>query len=135
VGVLSSDSVELPMPGISPYAASKAAINHLLESWRLEERQVRFSRITVGNTGGTDFARDFDQQAAAEMLPGWVSLGRVAATMMEPIALGTLITDTLTFALNTPGVDPQHYRFMPPGGPLTDASALLAAVDEVASRT
>ena len=51
---LSSVSVSLtpPWPGLGAYVVSKAALDKLVEAWRVEEPSVNFTRCIVGHCGG-----------------------------------------------------------------------------------
>jgi NAD(P)-dependent dehydrogenase (short-subunit alcohol dehydrogenase family) len=67
-----------PWPGLGAYAVSKAALNKLVEAWRAEHPKVGFTRVTVGECAGgegpamTQFANDWDQDLALEVMPTWI---------------------------------------------------------------
>jgi NAD(P)-dependent dehydrogenase (short-subunit alcohol dehydrogenase family) len=67
-----------PWPGLGAYAVSKAALNKLVEAWRAEHPKVGFTRVTVGECAGgegdamTQFANDWDQDLAVEVMPTWI---------------------------------------------------------------
>jgi NAD(P)-dependent dehydrogenase (short-subunit alcohol dehydrogenase family) len=83
VGLLSSDSVTRPMPGLGAYTASKAALEKLVDVWRLEEPEVAFTRVVVGATL-TDFAQHFDRELLVELFPTWQRLGHALVAPMNP---------------------------------------------------
>src|SRR5207244_13550944 len=60
---LSSVSASLtpPWPGLGAYAVSKAALDKMIEAWRVEHSEVGFTRCIVGDcTGGEgDSAAEF----------------------------------------------------------------------------
>ena len=129
VAFLSSEGVGAPYPGLVPYTASKAGLEELVRGLRAEEPDVRFACVKVGTTDGTEFARSFDPELAAELLPTWVALGKIPARMMQPEELGGAILRTLAVALTHPGVDCQDLTFRAPGGPhLGGIEQLLASV-------
>jgi NAD(P)-dependent dehydrogenase (short-subunit alcohol dehydrogenase family) len=135
VAVLSSEAVGTPFPGLVPYAASKAALEELVRGYRVEHPEIRFCRVTVGSTEGTEFARDFDAAVAGELIPQWLALGRLPARLMDVDELGATLADALAVALGAPGVDCQDIVLRAPGRVSTDenADAMLAKVDEVTS--
>src|SRR3954468_13926969 len=65
---LSSVSASLtpPWPGLGAYAVSKAALDKLVEAWRVEHPDIGFTRCVVGDCAGgegdgtTGFADDWD---------------------------------------------------------------------------
>ncbi len=80
---LSSVSASLtpPWPGLGAYAASKAALDKLIEAWRGEHPEVGFTRVIVGETiggtghGATEFVDGWDPELAAELFPNWMQRG------------------------------------------------------------
>lgn len=118
VAMLSSESVGRPYPGLVPYAASKAALEEMIRGWRAEHPEVRFSRVTVGATLGTDFTRDFDPALAGALFTTWVSSGVIPARPMQADELGTSIARTLADAVTVPGIDVQDLVLRSPGGPM-----------------
>jgi NAD(P)-dependent dehydrogenase (short-subunit alcohol dehydrogenase family) len=73
--LLSSSSVGRPYPGLSMYAASKAALEEQVRGWRAENPDVCFSCVVVGPTLGTEFADAWDPQLTMEMLAFWHAHG------------------------------------------------------------
>jgi NADP-dependent 3-hydroxy acid dehydrogenase YdfG len=72
---LSSYSMRDPKAGLVPYAASKAALEKLMQGLRAEHPQVSFSVVSIAATAGTEFTRDFDPTVAAAMEERWKSAG------------------------------------------------------------
>jgi NAD(P)-dependent dehydrogenase (short-subunit alcohol dehydrogenase family) len=74
-----SASATPPWPGLGAYAVSKAALDKLVEAWRVEHPHVGFTRLVVGDcTGGegesmTGFADNWDMDLAAELAPVWMA--------------------------------------------------------------
>jgi NAD(P)-dependent dehydrogenase (short-subunit alcohol dehydrogenase family) len=78
-----------PWPGLGAYITSKAALEKLVECWRVEHPQVGFTRITVGNCPGgpgdtmTQFNAGWDPELAAEVGMGWLNRGYVTADFLD----------------------------------------------------
>lgn len=118
VSMLSSESVGRPYPGLVPYAASKAALEELIRGWRAEHPELRFSRVTVGATDGTDFARDFDPVVAGALFQTWLANQAIPERIMRADELGASIAHTLGRAVTVPGIDVQDIVLRSPGGPM-----------------
>jgi NAD(P)-dependent dehydrogenase (short-subunit alcohol dehydrogenase family) len=88
---LSSVSASLtpPWPGLGAYVVSKAALDKLVEAWRVECPQVGFTRVVVGDCAGgdgasaTEFAAAWDEQLAAEVAPIWVARNLVGGALIQ----------------------------------------------------
>jgi len=119
VAMLSSESVGRPYAGLVPYAASKAALEELVRGWRAEHPELRFARVTVGATDGTDFARDFDPALAGALFARWVTAGVIPARVMQASEVGESIARTLGHAVLVPRVDVQDLVLRSPGGPMS----------------
>ena len=83
VAYLSSHSVPKPWPGLGAYAASKAALESMVASWRIEEPDVAFTRVVVGPTM-TGMADAWDPAVAATMFERWSADGFLGEH--EPVA-------------------------------------------------
>jgi NAD(P)-dependent dehydrogenase (short-subunit alcohol dehydrogenase family) len=123
VAMLSSESVGHPYPGLVPYAASKAALEELIREWRAEHPELRFSRVTVGTTSGTEFIRDFDPALSAELFNTWLSLGVIPQQSMVASEVGASIARTLGHALLVPGIDVQDIVLRSPGPAMSPSHA------------
>jgi len=127
---ISSESVGMPYHGLIPYGSSKAALEEVVRGLRLEHPELRFSCIRVGQTGPTDFARDFDPALAGELLPKWIAIGRMPANAMDVTELGCAIADTITVNLAAPSIEMQDLVIRAPGGPfMGPASSILEDLD------
>jgi NAD(P)-dependent dehydrogenase (short-subunit alcohol dehydrogenase family) len=115
--VISSESVGLPFHGLVPYGSSKAALEEMLRGFRLEHPEHRFCCIRVGATPGTDFARDFDLELAADLVQKWVAAGRMAAQLMDVEEVGRAIAEYLATSLLAPSIELQDVILRTPGGP------------------
>jgi NAD(P)-dependent dehydrogenase (short-subunit alcohol dehydrogenase family) len=96
VAFLSSVSASLtpPWPGLGAYIVSKAALDKLVEAWRVEHPGIGFTRLVVGDCAGGEgdaqshFNEGWDLELAAELAPGWVTRGLISGSL---IAIDELI--------------------------------------------
>ncbi len=78
-----------PWPGLGAYAVSKAALDKLVEAWRVEHPEVGFTRLTVGECAGgagesmTGFAEGWDMELAADFVGVWVQRGYMTGALMD----------------------------------------------------
>ncbi|HMK62988.1 MAG TPA: SDR family oxidoreductase [Acidimicrobiales bacterium] len=76
-----SASLTAPWPGLGAYVVSKAALDKLVEAWRVEQPEVGFTRIVVGNSAGgtgdgaTEMVAQWDPGLLSELWPGWEAKG------------------------------------------------------------
>lgn len=88
---LSSVSASLtpPWPGLGAYAVSKAALDKLVEAWRVEHPHVGFTRVVVGDCAGgegdsmTEFPAEWDGELAAELMPVWMERKYLAGSLID----------------------------------------------------
>ena len=88
---LSSVSASLtpPWPGLGAYVVSKAALDKLVEAWRVEHPTIGFTRVIVGDCAGgegpslTEFSAGWDMQLASEFLPVWMARNYVSGSLLE----------------------------------------------------
>ena len=68
-----------PWPGLGAYAVSKAALDKLVEAWRVEHPAVGFTRVVVGDCVGgegdsaTGFAEEWDMELAMGFHEKWTA--------------------------------------------------------------
>ena len=90
-----------PWPGLGAYAVSKAALDKLVEAWRVEHPTIGFTRLTVGDCAGgpgdatTGFASDWDPELTAELMPLWVERGYMTGSLMDVGELVTVVDQVL----------------------------------------
>jgi NAD(P)-dependent dehydrogenase (short-subunit alcohol dehydrogenase family) len=118
----SSDTVGRPREGLVPYSASKAALDELIRGLRAERDDVRFTRIQVGPTIGTEFATRFDPGLAAELFPKWAAQGFMTAELMQPDEVGSAVVAALSLVLRHEGLTLPDLCLQPRGGIATSAS-------------
>lgn len=94
-------SVTAPWPGLGAYGVSKAALERLIEAWRVEHPEIGFCRVVVGDTAGgagpnaTQFADGWDTALAAELMPIWLERGLLTGTLLDPDELVTAVGSVL----------------------------------------
>jgi NAD(P)-dependent dehydrogenase (short-subunit alcohol dehydrogenase family) len=107
-----------PWPGLGSYAVSKAALEKLVEAWRAEHPKVGFTRVSVGECAGgdgpamTQFANDWDQDLAAEVMPTWLDRHYMTGLLIDVDELlrvmDTVLSLTATASIPTVTVMPRH---------------------------
>jgi len=88
---LSSVSASLtpPWPGLGAYIVSKAALDKLVEVWRVEHPGIGFTRLIVGDCAGgegesqTGFNQGWEPELATELGSGWVARGLISGNLIE----------------------------------------------------
>jgi NAD(P)-dependent dehydrogenase (short-subunit alcohol dehydrogenase family) len=84
-----SASLTPPWPGLAAYIVSKAALDKLVEAWRVEHPTVGFTRVIVGNCGGGEgpsmsgFASGWNHELAAELMPVWAASSYLGGPLLE----------------------------------------------------
>lgn len=74
---ISASSVDRPLPGMSVYAASKAALETMVRGWQHEHPDVCFALARVGSSLGTDVTASWDRELMIELSATWSRLGYV----------------------------------------------------------
>src|SRR5438477_8041896 len=102
---LSSVSASLtpPWPGLGAYGVSKAALDKMIEAWRVEHPDVGFTRCIVGDcTGGEGdaatefpFASEWDFDLMGEFHPIWEQRGLLAGCFIDVEDLVTAVDSVL----------------------------------------
>ncbi len=83
--ILSSKSTRQPFPSLVLYSTSKVALDGLIRSLPLDFPGLEVTRVTVGNTMGTDFGTSWDPVAMEAALNTWVETGAIgSAGLMHP---------------------------------------------------
>jgi len=118
IGVLSSDSVGTPRPGLVPYAASKAALEELMRGWRTEHPELRFTTIVIGPTFPTEFGTSFDPELMGELWGEWERLGIADASIMDGTELAEVIVNTYLALLPYHGIGMEEIVLRPTKAPV-----------------
>ena len=79
----SVSSIGPAWPGIGVYTATKAALNRMVETWRVEHPEVGFVRVYVGPTDEAGTGTNFDM-SAFEHMTRWAALGVASGAMDAP---------------------------------------------------
>lgn len=116
---LSSITVGSGHHGLASYAASKAALDRTVRAWRMERPDKRFVCMAVGDTLGTDFARDFDPEQAGALFPKWLAANVIYQNHMESDDLGRTIAEFVAMLLAHPGLTIPELTIVPPGPMMT----------------
>lgn len=99
---LSSDIVATPRVGLGAYAVSKAALDELVDVWRLEVADVSFTRVTLGPTL-TTIAAGWDLDVAAAFFAQWQEAGTAPTAVLTPEQVASRLLG-LVAAEHPPGV-------------------------------
>jgi NAD(P)-dependent dehydrogenase (short-subunit alcohol dehydrogenase family) len=91
VAYLTSTSASLtpPWPGLAAYAASKAALDKMVDAWRAEHADIGFTRVIVGECPGGEghgvshFMDDFDPDLAGKLISVWLARGLMASSLLD----------------------------------------------------
>jgi NAD(P)-dependent dehydrogenase (short-subunit alcohol dehydrogenase family) len=126
---LSSITVGGGHHGLASYAASKAALDRTVRSWRMERPDKRFVCMAVGDTLGTDFARDFDPEHAGALFPKWLAASVIYQNHMESGDLGRTIAEFVAMLLAHPGLTIPELTIVPPG-PMMSGEGLGAPLQD-----
>jgi NAD(P)-dependent dehydrogenase (short-subunit alcohol dehydrogenase family) len=114
VAVLSSETVGRPRYGLGAYGASKAALDQLLHTLRVEHPRTRFTTVTVGPTFPTEFGDGFDPEVLGAALTEWARHGLMTEEMMNPDEVAGVLAGVFAAALSNPSVGVEHLVVRPP---------------------
>ncbi|MGI9601984.1 MAG: SDR family oxidoreductase [Acidimicrobiales bacterium] len=106
---ISSRSIEDHHWGLSSYAATKAALDQSIRSWRVEHRDKRFLRVQMGNTVGTEFGDHLDPAATQAAMGHWAGQG-IDLGFMELADVAGALADVLATGLAHPNIDIREYQ-------------------------
>jgi NAD(P)-dependent dehydrogenase (short-subunit alcohol dehydrogenase family) len=112
---ISSITVGSGHHGLASYAASKAALDRTVRAWRIERPDRRFVCMAVGDTIGTDFARDFDIEKAGSLFPKWLAANVIYQNHMQVDDLGATIAEFVAMLLAHPALTIPELTIVPPG--------------------
>jgi NAD(P)-dependent dehydrogenase (short-subunit alcohol dehydrogenase family) len=96
-----SASLTQPWPGLGAYVVSKAALDKLVEAWRVEHPSVGFTRLVVGDCGGgagdsaTGFTQGWDPALTAELVPLWLQRGLITGVLIDVADLVAVVDSVL----------------------------------------
>lgn len=129
---LSSDSVLRPRAGLGAYAASKAGLEQMMHSCRIEHPWLRFTTVSVGDTFPTDFGNGFDGEVLTKVLDEWGARGLAQAKFMTPNDVARTLL-AIAVALNdTPDVGIDHLTIRSPSPGVASFMETFAGLAEAA---
>lgn len=82
-------SVTDPWPGLAAYSVTKAALERLIQAWRIEHPDVAFTRLTVGDCAGgegvnqTEFNAGWDMTDIGELYGIWSARNYIAGAQFD----------------------------------------------------
>jgi NAD(P)-dependent dehydrogenase (short-subunit alcohol dehydrogenase family) len=84
-----------PRHGLGLYSSTKAALNRMIECWQEEERSVSFTRVSVGDTMGTEMASTWDANDVVAFATEWSEKGYLFGRTMTPEDVAQHLVDLL----------------------------------------
>ncbi|MGV0714232.1 SDR family oxidoreductase [Mycolicibacterium sp. XJ662] len=97
-----SASYSAPWPLLGAYAVSKAALDKLVEAWRIEHPNIGFTRLAVGDCFGgegdsqTEFNKAWDPQAMENAIRFWMDNGYMQGGLVEAEHLVEVVHNVLS---------------------------------------
>jgi NAD(P)-dependent dehydrogenase (short-subunit alcohol dehydrogenase family) len=96
-----SASYSAPWPLLGAYAVSKAALDKLVEAWRIEHPNIGFTRLAVGDCFGgegdsqTEFNKTWDPKALEYAIHYWMDNGYMQGGLVEADHLVNVVHSVL----------------------------------------
>lgn len=90
-------SESTPWVGLGSYCVSKAALEKLVDAWRVEHPDIGFTRVIVGECAGgqgdsaTGFADAWDGDLFASLLDTWAARGHMTGALLDVENLVTVV--------------------------------------------
>jgi len=97
-----SASYTTPWPLLGAYAVSKAALDKLIEAWRIEHPNIGFTRLAVGDSFGgpgdsqTEFNKNWDPEALDKAIRYWMDTGYMQGGLVDAEHLVGVVHSILT---------------------------------------
>ncbi|MCV7202667.1 SDR family oxidoreductase [Mycolicibacterium peregrinum] len=111
--VASSYDVGRPRAGVAAYSASKAALDEILNSWRIEHPELSLIRVGVGPTDDTEILRGADRDLLDQLVKTWVTQGALPARMSALRDVANTLVSLVTTAYENPTVVPEIVQLAP----------------------
>ena len=115
-----SASLTAPWPGLGAYAVSKAALDKMIDAWRVEHPDIGFTRVIVGDCAGgegdamTGLPDDWDLELMAEVHPIWAARNYLTGTVMDVERLVNMVHAVFehgaTISVPSVAVAPRHLQ-------------------------
>ncbi|MGA7052476.1 MAG: SDR family oxidoreductase [Mycobacterium sp.] len=96
-----SASYSTPWPLLGAYSVSKAALDKLVEAWRLEHPGIGFTRLAVGDSFGgegdsqTEFNKNWDPEAMESAIRLWMDDGYMQGGLIDANHLVEMVHSVL----------------------------------------
>ncbi|BBX03778.1 short-chain dehydrogenase [Mycolicibacterium moriokaense] len=96
-----SASYSTPWPLLGAYAVSKAALDKLVEAWRIEQPSIGFTRLAVGDCFGgpgdsqTEFNKNWDPEALDKAIRFWMDNGYMQGGLVDADHLTNVVDSVL----------------------------------------
>jgi NAD(P)-dependent dehydrogenase (short-subunit alcohol dehydrogenase family) len=96
-----SASYSTPWPMLGAYAVSKAALDKLVEAWRIEHPNIGFTRLAVGDSFGgegdsqTEFNKNWDPAALDSAIRYWMDHGYMQGGLVDAAHLVGVVASVL----------------------------------------
>ncbi|OBF20377.1 SDR family oxidoreductase [Mycobacterium sp. ACS4331] len=92
-----SASYTTPWPMLGAYAVSKAALDKLVEAWRIEQPGIGFTQLAVGDSFGgsgdsqTEFNKNWDPKALDSAIRFWMEEGYMLGGLVDADHLADVV--------------------------------------------
>lgn len=96
-----SASYTAPWPLLGAYAVTKAALDKLVEAWRIEHPNIGFTRLAVGDSFGgegdsqTEFNKNWDPEALDRAIRLWMERGEMQGGLVDANHLADVVHSVL----------------------------------------
>jgi NAD(P)-dependent dehydrogenase (short-subunit alcohol dehydrogenase family) len=90
-----------PWPLLGAYAVTKAALDKLVEAWRIEHPNIGFTRLAVGDSFGgagdsqTEFNKNWDAEALDTAIRYWMEHGQMQGGLVDAEHLADVVHSVL----------------------------------------
>jgi NAD(P)-dependent dehydrogenase (short-subunit alcohol dehydrogenase family) len=121
---LSSEAVQMPRWAMGAYGASKAALEAMLRTWRVEQPRYRFGTVGIGSTFPTEFGGSFDRAMLGAAMDMWTKHGQAQEAFMDPEDVAAVLLGMIASLLPCPGVNMEHTLLRTPA-PVVGSSELM----------
>jgi NAD(P)-dependent dehydrogenase (short-subunit alcohol dehydrogenase family) len=134
LAVVSSESVGQHRTALGAYAASKAALEDMMGTWRTEHPGLRFTTVALGGTMPTAFSQGFAPEVAAVAVSDWASRGHIQEQLMHTDDVADVLTGVLVSLIGAPGVGVPRIELASPSA-VAGTTAHLRKVEQPVTRT
>jgi hypothetical protein len=99
-----------PRPSFAAYVVSKAALDKLIECWRVEHLSVGFTRVVMGDCVGgegesmVELGAGWDPEQMAEVMSVWVKHGCVTGNLVDVRDLVDAVLTVLRSGASVPSI-------------------------------